>query len=556
MSFRANSGTRIEDYTNNAEGRELSAKTTYFPRADSDPYDDRYDVLSMIRADRDHPVISYVKRLPFESTSYPAIKYLGKKKCFTGTGGGVTGTLERDSEQVPSITSDPQAVIGDLDRVDEWAVTDGKFVPFIIWNPPGHDIERPLTRHCGFIRSKGVKGDSGIVHVSCPKDKEHYAKGLSFHCNSLSCPVCLNNTALREGEEIEKRMRSYQFLKEKQGMEPGDLGHWVISPPQDFTKAMIQDDHHYMMLRRHVTDSLQSIGCRAGFLIFHPWRQGPDMWRFSPHFHTVCYGYLDTDTFRSNNPDWIIKKVHADAKVESIGQTAAYLLTHCGLGLSERDIDDIDLDLAFLGYMLPGLNNKNDSSYGELLLEDGDTISDIGIRYSDRDHEDSIDGKGRMVGDISDIDWVEWVKSKLFKRYRITYFGMVSHRDLRSVGSESWVEVRRCPHCGTGMRTYEGVCDSCGVQSTYSHHNDFRAFKEHLTIVNDSLEAIRGELRIDPGSYDQISNDDISGGMLSAISPKVSLMVGTDELRTRDNKLSDDEIKELLAKSDDGQAVL
>ena len=29
-------------------------------------------------------------------------------------------------------------------------------------------------------------------------------------------------------------------------------------------------------------------------------------------------------------------------------------------------------------------------------------------------------------------------------------------------------------------------------------------------------------------------------------------MVGTDELRTRDNKLSDDEIRVLLAKVDDG----
>ena len=59
-------------------------------------------------------------------------------------------------------------------------------------------------------------------------------------------------------------------------------------------------------------------------------------------------------------------------------------------------------------------------------------------------------------------------------------------------------------------------------------------------------------MRIDSGSYDQISNDETPGGMLSAISPKVSLMVGTDELRTRDNKLSDDEIRVLLAKVDDG----
>ncbi|MDD7423379.1 MAG: hypothetical protein PUK31_00010 [Candidatus Methanomethylophilaceae archaeon] len=140
-------------------------------------------------------------------------------------------------------------------------------------------------------------------------------------------------------------MRSYQFLKEKRGLGPGDIGHWVISPPQGFTKAMVQDDHHYMMLGRHITDPLQSIGCKAGSL------------------YSIRGDWVrTTDTFRSNNPDWIIKKVHADAKVESIGQTAAYLLTHCGLGLSERNIDDID-----------------------------------------------------------------------------------------------WVEVRRCPHCGTDMRTYEGV---------------------------------------------------------------------------------------------------
>ena len=59
-------------------------------------------------------------------------------------------------------------------------------------------------------------------------------------------------------------------------------------------------------------------------------------------------------------------------------------------------------------------------------------------------------------------------------------------------------------------------------------------------------------MRIDTCSYDQISNDETPGGMLSAISPKVSLMAGTDELRTRDNKLSDDEIRALLAKVNDG----
>ena len=81
-------------------------------------YDDHHDAVSMISTDRDHPVISYVRRLPFESTMYPDIKHLGKKKCFTGTKGGVTGTLEGDSEQSPTIGTDPQPVISDTDRVD------------------------------------------------------------------------------------------------------------------------------------------------------------------------------------------------------------------------------------------------------------------------------------------------------------------------------------------------------------------------------------------------------------------------------------------------------
>ena len=32
---------------------------------------------------------------------------------------------------------------------------------------------------------------------------------------------------------------------------------------------------------------------------------------FSPHFHSILFGFLDTDGFRRENPGWVIKKVHA-----------------------------------------------------------------------------------------------------------------------------------------------------------------------------------------------------------------------------------------------------
>ena len=64
------------------------------------------------------------------------------------------------------------------------------------------------------------------------------------------------------------------------------------------------------------------------------------------------------------NPGWVIKKVHTDEDVESIGQTAAYLMIYVGLGMVERDSLDVDYDLRFLCYMLPGLgddgNRKED----------------------------------------------------------------------------------------------------------------------------------------------------------------------------------------------------
>ena len=78
--------------------------------------------------------------------------------------------------------------------------------------------------------------------------------------------------------------------------------------------------------------------------------------------------------------------MHAGEEVESIGQTAAYLMTHMGLGMVERDPLDVDYDFRFLCHMLPGLSG--DCSRAE---------DDEPFRFTDQDESDEADSQERTV---------------------------------------------------------------------------------------------------------------------------------------------------------------
>ena len=97
--------------------------------------------------------------------------------------------------------------------------------------------------------------------------------------------------------------------------------------------------------------------------------------------------------------------------------SAAYLMTHMGLGMSERDASECDLSMKLLNHFVPGLVSGKDS------------------RFFDKDIEDMCNGKGRMVGDLSDIDWFEWVKEELYKETRIRYWGGVARNNIQVVES-------------------------------------------------------------------------------------------------------------------------
>ncbi len=163
---------------------------------------------------------------------------------------------------------------------------------------PAHDLRRPEDKKCGFIRSTS----GSIVYTMCPDHPEHYLKGKRRHCWSLHCPSCMNDTALKHGVKIERQLLVYQKLCEKQGVDVGRIGHWVISPPQELAKCMMQTYEDFDILQRYVDDTILDLGGKAGVTVFHPWRQKEDFWELSPHFHVLCYGHLHTKRFLKENP--------------------------------------------------------------------------------------------------------------------------------------------------------------------------------------------------------------------------------------------------------------
>ena len=423
-----------------------------------------YDELAYrITNTAEHPVVRYVRELPFESARYPANMYHRSDAVSQVLVGGIT------------------------------------------WCPPGHDLERPKLKGCGFIREKGTVGDEGIRYTACSDDPEHYAKGRSSHCWSLHCPKCLNDTALRMGTRVEERLETYRVLMEKQGRDPGPLGHWVISPPQDGAKLQIQTVDGYEELRRWTEETLLDYGAKAGVLVFHPWRQQTDHWELSPHFHAILFGFIDTNGFRNRRPGWIIKKVHANEEIESIGQTAAYLMTHAGLGIAERDVSEVDYDYRFLSYMLPGLNDEGGSKKGSM------------FRYTDDDISDRAVNRGRMVGDIAGMDWLSFTKDPLSYPLRITYFGLASNKSISKVAVEKEYRSRVCRDCGKPLNVYGGMCDHQGEPSRFLYENTFRSFREDRDLVK--------------GAIDELGNLSEDGRVnLAEISPKVSKFVSRDEV--------------------------
>ena len=414
-----------------------------------------------------HPVVPYVLNLPVQSPLYPASRYLkfanpvrdedGEPVCKHGDPLLITPTGEVMTRS---------QVVSNLGR---------KLSNYITWAMPGSDKERPGRCKCGFIHAS----DRSIVYTTCPDNQDHHLKAKAKHCWSLRCPRCMNDTALRKAVAVEKRMLLYAELLKKEGRKVPLVSHWTVSPPQEFMKSAMQTFEAYDSVCNYIESELAKCGAQAGFNVFHPWRQnkkdGRDYWELSPHFHCILYGYIDTDRFRNDNPGWVIKKIHARQRIKSIRHTVAYLFTHMGVGYVDIEPEDVDWDLDFLDYMIPGLKSP-------------------GATYRDKDFEDQELGIGRMCGDLDGFDWEQWTMDRLFKDLRTRYWGGVARRNIVNVDMYRQYKMRVCKECGNLLRTFDGFSDHMGQYVRYIADHAIVCFAHNADVVRSFYLKYKSDL--------------------------------------------------------------
>ncbi|MBE6522073.1 MAG: hypothetical protein E7Z62_02950 [Thermoplasmata archaeon] len=441
----------IESYDSRAEQLRLNSIEAHFTQAYRAGLAEQAALAS-------HPVVKYVKTLPVEDATYPAIEYLIVAK-----------QIGRPVQEVYSLVR--RGITSFKDRQGNTVFFRRQHHNYIHWTMPGRDLDRPKVKGCGIIHAK----TGGLVINACPNDPEHFAKAKRRHCWSMHCPECMNDTALRQGVELELRLKAYKMLMRKQGIDVGRIGHWVISPPQDLMKSWMQTKEDFSKVVKYIELSLQDIGALSGETIFHPWRMNNGKWELSPHFHNICYGWLDTDKFLKENPGWIIKKIHSHEGVHSIRHTAAYLYTHMGLGLADKDPEDVDWTEDILNYMIPGIKSPK-------------------ARYSEQDYEEQFFGKGRMSGDI-DIDWEDWTQQRLMAKLRARQWGGISKNKIRLIGYDRQYKIRVCKECGEIIRTYEGDDDTIGSYVRYIQDNPVLCLAHQFDLAQSSYLRYKDDLR-------------------------------------------------------------
>ena len=169
---------------------------------------------------------------------------------------------------------------------------------------------------------------------------------------------------------------------------------------------------------------------------------------------------------------------------ESIRLSMAYLYTHEGIGLYERQPTTDDYVRKIVNYYLPGLQTPERQDDGSMVIRN---------RYTDEDYVDQVLGKGRMFGE-GIIDWFGMIKDSHFSQVRNNYFGDMANNILKKVCVENYRETRTCTHCGAELRTYAGLCDQCGEQSSHIFENNVRVFAKDADYVKQFMLDIKAGL--------------------------------------------------------------
>ena len=107
-------------------------------------------------------------------------------------------------------------------------------------------------------------------------------------------------------------------------------------------------------------------------------------------------------------------------------------------------------------------------------------IKSPGAEYGEKDYEEQSEGRGRMCGDLSEMDWEKWAEGRPSRDTRIRYWGGVARNRIRLVGIHRQYKIRVCWECGEILRTYEGAGGPIGSYVRYIQDNPTLSFAEHF----------------------------------------------------------------------------
>jgi len=217
----------------------------------------------------------------------------------------------------------------EVQHQDTWAtiIADENPLEKPSWKLPGTKEPREycgkwVTEGCLNVEAHGKLRPDGSSYPG-----KAFIKRFKKSCYRAECSECDFKWNARESNKATRRIETFQkkvWKKFKKKVKPV---HVVASPPSSDYKM------GYKKLRKKVYEKLKNVGVRGGACVYHPFKRsllsdGSWYWYFSPHFHIVCFGWVEDVGEEYRNSGYVI--INKGVR-DSVFATFYYLLSHAGV---------------------------------------------------------------------------------------------------------------------------------------------------------------------------------------------------------------------------------
>ena len=185
----------------------------------------------------------------------------------------------------------------------------------------GHSILRESWQVAGKGQKTSEKCGEIEKWTYCPCCGK---KPIMTHCDKPLCPVCYEIWTKKRAKMISARLLSVVDAWQARGKKMM-VSHYTLSIPSSYY-ALFKTEKGYRQIRKDAYKLLKRSGLVGGVLVVHSHRQEGESWRYSPHFHILGAGYIQSQTAWAKG--WVLKKI---GRRENPYGTARYILSHAGI---------------------------------------------------------------------------------------------------------------------------------------------------------------------------------------------------------------------------------